>query len=157
MKNRKKDVFQSVVVLLFSLSVAQGGRVTQITPTTGSLLGATTLTIHGEGFAQNQFNEFEKELGNNVTLVSLSRAHVVPCDVILYYTTPYRIVCQTRPSPSGEDSYNVRVSVDGKWLHNTDKNVYCGGECLFKYSETKTATITSITPKYGLPGECTMR
>ena len=37
-----------------------------------------------------------------------------------------------RPSPSGEDSYNVRVSVDGKWLDNTDASAYCGGECVFK-------------------------
>ena len=37
-----------------------------------------------------------------------------------------------RPSPSGQDSYNIRVSVDGKWLDNTDGTVYCGGECEFK-------------------------
>lgn len=40
-----------------------------------------------------------------------------------------------RPSPSGEDSYNVRVSVDGKWLDNTGGTVYCGGECVFKVWE----------------------
>lgn len=48
------------------------------------------------GFAKDQFNEYQKEKGNNVTLVSVSRAHVVPCDIISYYTTQYRIVCLTR-------------------------------------------------------------
>lgn len=37
-----------------------------------------------------------------------------------------------RPSPSGQDSFDIRVSVDGKWLDNTDGTVYCGGECEFK-------------------------
>ena len=48
------------------------------------------------GFAKSQFNYYRPSLGNNVTLVSVSRTHIVPCDVISYYSTPYQIVCDTR-------------------------------------------------------------
>lgn len=48
------------------------------------------------GFAENQFNFYKPELGNNVTLVSTSGTHALACDVIPYYTTRQQIVCTTR-------------------------------------------------------------
>lgn len=153
MKTKIKGPLPALAIVFIQfLGLIQAGRVTDITPTSGSLLGATRLTIRGYGFAQDQFNHFQNELGNNVSLVSFSRAHVVPCDVIPYYTTPSQIVCTTRPSPTGEDIYNIRVAVDGKWLHSSDQGAYCGSECVYKFTKAMTPTITSITPRYGLPG-----
>ena len=50
-----------------------------------------------------------------------------------------------RPSPSGEDSYNVRVSVDGKWLDNTDGKAYCGGECVYKVLEFELFLVSMVS------------
>ena len=55
-----------------------------------------TLSVFASGFAENQFNHEQAELGNTVTLLSLSRTRAVPCDVIPYYSTPSQIVCDTR-------------------------------------------------------------
>lgn len=52
--------------------------------------------LYFKGFAENQFNFDQPELGNNVTLVSASGTHVLPCDVIAYYTTREQIACSTR-------------------------------------------------------------
>ncbi|KAF6100608.1 PKHD1 like 1 [Phyllostomus discolor] len=87
-------------------------KVTEVIPKYGSINGATRLTIKGEGFAQaNQFNYGidDAELGNSVQLVSSFRS--ISCDVEKDASHSTQITCYTRAMP--EDSYTVRVSVDG--------------------------------------------
>ncbi|ELK08600.1 Fibrocystin-L [Pteropus alecto] len=87
-------------------------KVTEIIPKYGSINGATRLTIKGEGFAQaNQFNYGveDAELGSSVQLVSSFRSF--SCDVERDASHSTQITCYTRAMP--EDSYTVRVSVDG--------------------------------------------
>ena len=87
-------------------------KVTKIIPKYGSINGATRLTIKGEGFAQaNQFNcgVDDTELGNSVQLVSFFQS--ISCNVEKDASHSTQITCYTRAMP--EDSYTVRVSVDG--------------------------------------------
>lgn len=42
-----------------------------------------------------------------------------------------------RPSPSGEDSYNIRITVDGQSLDNSNEDAYCRNECVFKVQNGK--------------------
>ncbi|XP_031563047.1 fibrocystin-L-like [Actinia tenebrosa] len=141
------------IIYIFSIIVqVRGGRVTRISPVSGSVRGATRLTIFGEGFAESQFNYYVPQLGNNVTLISVTGTHALACDVIPYYTNRQQIVCNTRPSPFGFGAYNIRVQVDGVLLRSIKGSTYCDGECVFKYEDNATPTVTSISPRYGVPG-----
>lgn len=128
-------------------------RVTEVTPKFGSINGATRLTIKGEGFAQaNEFNygADNTELGNNVQLVSSFRS--ISCDVEKDSSHSTQITCYTRSMP--EDSYMVRVSVDGVPVteNNTCKGHINSWACSFNAKRFRTPTIRSITPLSGTPG-----
>uniref|UniRef100_A0A4X1TE87 PA14 domain-containing protein n=1 Tax=Sus scrofa TaxID=9823 RepID=A0A4X1TE87_PIG len=128
-------------------------KVTEIIPKYGSINGATRLTIKGEGFAQaNQFNYGvdNAELGNSVQLVSSFRS--VSCDVEKDSSHSTQITCYTRAMP--EDSYTVRVSVDGVPIteNNTCKGHINSWACSFSAKSFRTPTIRSITPLSGTPG-----
>uniref|UniRef100_A0A8D0SJH6 Fibrocystin-L n=1 Tax=Sus scrofa TaxID=9823 RepID=A0A8D0SJH6_PIG len=128
-------------------------KVTEIIPKYGSINGATRLTIKGEGFAQaNQFNYGvdNAELGNSVQLVSSFRS--VSCDVEKDSSHSTQITCYTRAMP--EDSYTVRVSVDGVPIteNNTCKGHINSWACSFNAKSFRTPTIRSITPLSGTPG-----
>ncbi|ELK37593.1 Fibrocystin-L [Myotis davidii] len=107
-------------------------KVTEIIPKYGSINGATRLTIKGEGFAQaNQFNYGvdDAELGNTVQLVSSFRS--ISCDVEKDASHSTHITCYTRAMP--EDSYTVRVSVDGVPVteNNTCRGLIHSRACSF--------------------------
>ncbi|KAF3822699.1 hypothetical protein GH733_008073, partial [Mirounga leonina] len=128
-------------------------KVTEIIPKYGSINGATRLTIKGEGFAQaNQFNYGvdNAELGNSVQLVSSFRS--ISCDVEKDSSHSTQITCYTRAMP--EDSYTVRVSVDGVPIteSNTCRGRINSWECTFNAKSFRTPTIKSITPLSGTPG-----
>ncbi|XP_066121905.1 fibrocystin-L [Saccopteryx bilineata] len=128
-------------------------KVTEIIPKYGSINGATRLTIKGEGFAQaNQFNYGvdDAELGNSVQLVSSFQS--ISCDVERDASHSTQITCYTRPMP--EDSYTVRVSVDGVPIteNNTCKGHIHSRPCSFYAKSFRTPTIRSITPLSGTPG-----
>ncbi|XP_036904303.1 fibrocystin-L isoform X2 [Sturnira hondurensis] len=128
-------------------------KVTEVIPKYGSINGATRLTIKGEGFAQaNQFNYGvdDAELGNSVQLVSSFRS--VSCDVEKDASHSTQITCYTRAMP--EDSYTVRVSVDGVPVteNNTCKGHIHSHACSFYAKSFRTPTIRSITPLSGTPG-----
>ncbi|XP_044933989.1 fibrocystin-L [Mustela putorius furo] len=128
-------------------------KVTEIIPKYGSINGATRLTIKGEGFAQaNQFNYGvdNAELGNSVQLVSSFRS--ISCDVEKDSSHSTQITCYTRAMP--EDSYTVRVSVDGVPIteSNTCRGRVKSWECTFNARSFRTPMITNITPLSGTPG-----
>ncbi|XP_053415184.1 fibrocystin-L isoform X2 [Nycticebus coucang] len=128
-------------------------KVTEIIPKYGSINGATRLTIKGEGFSQaNQFNYGvdNAEFGNTVQLVSSSRS--TTCDVEKDASHSTQITCYTRAMP--EDSYTVRVSVDGVPIaeNNTCKGHINSWACSFNTKHFRTPTIRSITPLSGTPG-----
>ncbi|XP_004431348.1 PREDICTED: fibrocystin-L [Ceratotherium simum simum] len=128
-------------------------KVTEIIPKYGSINGATRLTIKGEGFAQaNQFNYGvdNAELGNRVQLVSSFQS--IACDVEKDSSHSTHITCYTRAMP--EDSYTVRVSVDGVPIteNNTCKGHVNSWACSFNAKSFRTPTIRSITPLSGTPG-----
>ncbi|KAM7075199.1 fibrocystin-L isoform 18-T20 [Molossus nigricans] len=128
-------------------------KVTEIIPKYGSINGATRLTIKGEGFAQaNQFNYGvdEAELGNSVQLVSSFRS--ISCDVEKDASHSTQITCYTRAMP--EDSYTVRVSVDGVPIteNNTCRGHIHSRACRFYAKSFRTPTIRKITPLSGTPG-----
>ncbi|XP_048215228.1 fibrocystin-L isoform X1 [Perognathus longimembris pacificus] len=128
-------------------------RVTEVIPKYGSINGATRLTIKGEGFSQaNQFNYGvdNAELGNSVQLVSSFQS--ITCDVEKDSSHSTQITCYTRAMP--EDSYTVRVSVDGVPIA---ENHTCHGRsgswaCSFHTKSFRTPTIRNITPLSGTPG-----
>ncbi|KAG9339164.1 hypothetical protein JZ751_024022 [Albula glossodonta] len=142
-----------LVASLFLWSLSETQRITKLTPHTGSLNGATRLTIEGEGFAQeNQFNldASNKDFGNTVYLVSDTRS--IPCDVERDSTHGNQIMCYTRPMPHG--NYEVRVIVDGVLIPtnricNGIKNHYW---CSFYPRWYRSPSISSISPLSGLPG-----
>ncbi|KAG5842966.1 hypothetical protein ANANG_G00183420 [Anguilla anguilla] len=148
---RRAEFLSLAILCLCSLSGAQ--RVDRLLPKTGSLNGATRLTIGGEGFAQeNQFtlNAQDKDFGNKVYLVSDTLS--IPCDVERDSTHGNQIMCYTRPMPYG--TYEVRVSVDGVPI---PKSQICGGAespywCSYYPRNYRSPTISSITPTTGLPG-----
>ncbi|XP_032616164.1 fibrocystin-L [Hylobates moloch] len=128
-------------------------KVTEIIPKYGSINGATRLTIRGEGFSQaNQFNYGvdNAELGNSVQLVSSFQS--ITCDVEKDASHSTQITCYTRAMP--EDSYTVRVSVDGVPVteNNTCKGHINSWACTFNAKSFRTPTIRSITPLSGTPG-----
>uniref|UniRef100_A0A673UX60 Fibrocystin-L n=1 Tax=Suricata suricatta TaxID=37032 RepID=A0A673UX60_SURSU len=127
-------------------------KVTEIIPKYGSINGATRLTIKGEGFAQaNQFHYgVDADLGNRVQLVSSLRSF--SCDVEKDSSHSTQITCYTRAMP--EDSYTVRVSVDGVPIteSNTCRGRLDSRACTFSAKSFRTPTIKSITPLSGTPG-----
>ncbi|XP_004640150.1 fibrocystin-L [Octodon degus] len=128
-------------------------KVTEVIPKYGSVNGATRLTIKGEGFSQaNQFNYGvdNAELGNSVQLVSSLRS--ITCDVEKDSSHSTQITCYTRAMP--EDSYAVRVSVDGVPVaeNNTCKGHINSWACSFNVKSFRTPIIRSITPLSGTPG-----
>ncbi|XP_077023612.1 fibrocystin-L [Tamandua tetradactyla] len=128
-------------------------KISGIIPKYGSINGATRLTIKGEGFAQaSQFNYGvdNAELGNSVQLVSTFRS--ISCDVEKDASHSTQIICYTRAMP--EDSYTVRVSVDGVPIteNNTCKGHINSWACSFNAKSFRTPTIRSITPLSGTPG-----
>nr|XP_010954142.1 fibrocystin-L isoform X1 [Camelus bactrianus] len=128
-------------------------KITEIIPKYGSINGATRLTIKGEGFAQaSQFNYGvdNAEVGNSVQLVSSFRS--ISCDVEKDSSHSTQITCYTRAMP--EDSYTVRVSVDGVPIteSNTCKGHINSWACSFYAKNFRTPTIRSITPLSGTPG-----
>nr|XP_009292515.1 fibrocystin-L isoform X2 [Danio rerio] len=135
------------------LSSAEAQRVDKLMPKYGSLNGGTRLTIWGQGFAQaSQFNlnANDPNLGNKVTLVSTTRS--ITCDVDRDSSNSKQIMCYTRALP--EDSYGVRVSVDGVPIPFSS---ICNGNtwdywCIFYSRSFRTPTIQSISPLSGPPG-----
>ncbi|XP_076961678.1 fibrocystin-L [Callospermophilus lateralis] len=128
-------------------------KVMEVLPKYGSINGATRLTIKGEGFSQaNQFDfgVDNAELGNSVQLVSSFRS--ITCDVEKDSSHSTQITCYTRAMP--EDSYTVRVSVDGVPIaeNNTCKGHINSWACSFNAKSFRTPTIMSITPLSGTPG-----
>ncbi|XP_072562121.1 PKHD1 like 1, tandem duplicate 1 [Paramormyrops kingsleyae] len=122
-------------------------------PNEGSLNGGTSLTIQGEGFAQEtQFSlsSDSNDLGNNVQLVSDTRSF--PCDVQKASSHSRLILCYTRAMP--EDGYVVRVSVDG--VPVPEENICYGDSrsywCSFHARLSNTPTVNSLLSISGLPG-----
>ncbi|XP_077870117.1 fibrocystin-L-like [Saccoglossus kowalevskii] len=100
-----------------SLSVeGNGPKVDKISPVSGSVRGATEITIEGSGFSPNPFNfgPGNEHLGNMVFLASMTSS--IQCDVNMYYSTDNRIVCDTRRASPG--SYTIRVAVDGVFIED---------------------------------------
>ncbi|NP_001123871.1 PKHD1 like 1, tandem duplicate 2 isoform 1 precursor [Danio rerio] len=111
------------------------------------------ILLSSAGFAQaSQFNlnANDPNLGNKVTLVSTTRS--ITCDVDRDSSNSKQIMCYTRALP--EDSYGVRVSVDGVPIPFSS---ICNGNtwdywCIFYSRSFRTPTIQSISPLSGPPG-----
>ncbi|XP_061110160.1 fibrocystin-L-like isoform X2 [Conger conger] len=146
---RKAEFLSLAILCLWNISASQ--RIKSLTPKTGSLNGATRLTISGEGFAQEKFtlNPNDKDVGNSVQLVSDTLS--IPCDVERDSTHSNQITCNTRPMPHG--TYEVRVSVDGTPIPRSGicNGQYWNYQCSFYPRHYRSPTITSISPASGLP------
>ncbi|KAE8599477.1 hypothetical protein XENTR_v10017204 [Xenopus tropicalis] len=146
-------MIEAVLLLLSALTQVTYGqlRVNGISPNSGSLNGATRITILGQGFSDaNQFNygDGNAALGNSVQLVSATLS--IPCDVEKDASHAGQITCYTRSMPA--DSYLIRVSVDG--VPVPDSNVCYGNlqSCRFTAHMYYTPVINTITPFSGTPG-----
>ncbi|XP_071793632.1 fibrocystin-L-like isoform X1 [Asterias amurensis] len=134
----------TTLLTLLGVSVSGSSRVTSISPTSGSVAGATRLTIYGEEFSPDPFSfgAGNEDKGNLVYL--RTEFNTIECDVLPYYSNKEKIVCDTR-SVGEEGEYSIYVIVDGVPVES-----YCN--CKYKYNNGNTPTINSITPTSGLPG-----
>ncbi|XP_077870118.1 fibrocystin-L-like [Saccoglossus kowalevskii] len=152
---RTKFIAAVLVVCQIRVSlsvVATGPKVDKISPSFGSVRGATKIRIEGSGFSRNPFNfgRGNEHRGNKVFLVSKTSS--IRCDVNTYYSTDTRIVCDTRRASPG--SYTIRVAVDGKFIEDIGGQ-YCDDmdDCIFTYSVADwSPKILSITPSSMVPG-----
>ncbi|XP_069115782.1 fibrocystin-L-like [Argopecten irradians] len=112
-------------------------------PTRGSLNGGTRITIHGEDFAENNFNLLPKDadLGNKVTFVS--NLKTFECMIHADGTTKTQIMCDTPAMPY--NYYRIHVSV------NNAEATICGS-CHFIPHYWHTPQIYSVSPTSGPPG-----
>ncbi|XP_070541075.1 fibrocystin-L-like [Ptychodera flava] len=121
-------------------------KVDSLSPSSGSIRGATVLTIRGSGFTKDSL-QYGKDytVGNEVFLRTATTS--VICDVILYDTNEKQIVCTTQRAPAG--LYTVFIKVNGDTIED-----YCdrASDCQFEYKTDVSPTITAVTPKSGLPG-----
>ncbi|XP_024857831.1 fibrocystin-L isoform X2 [Kryptolebias marmoratus] len=141
--------------LLFALCCCccNAQRVNWISPHRGSIAGGTTVTISGDGFAQEsqfQLNRGDDTFGNRVTLVSDTLS--VPCDVERDSTHGNQILCYTRIMPEGQ--YVVHVAVDGVSIPDSKicNGYYKPYHCSLYVVWYRTPTISSLSPLSGLPG-----
>ena len=96
-----------------------------ISPTTGSQMGGTILTIRGDGFSPD-LNQTSGEIAG------------APCKILsISYT---QIQCRT-PAKNASQALAVVVKVNGM-ESNCDSNVGCS----FTYSAAKTPKVDSVTP-----------
>ncbi|XP_075128051.1 fibrocystin-L-like [Leptodactylus fuscus] len=138
-------MFLSVILLLCaSMHITHGQvSVNSVSPTYGSVNGATRITIRGRGFAstkQSNYGDGSNYVGNSVQMVSSTLS--IPCDVEQDYSDT-QITCTTRPMPEG--NYKMILSVDGVTLNY---------KFTFQFRAYKyhTPSITSIGPVSGTPG-----
>eukprot|EP00795_Rhopilema_esculentum_P009048 gene9048-16692_t len=128
------------------------GEVSNLIPSYGSQRGGTLLQIRGFGFSADQFSFDDPTKGNEVVFIHTVTGRILGCDIVSTDTNENRILCETRSSPTGDADYKVKIKVDGKWLNNDAWGTYCGGNCIFRYRNYQTATITKVEPQSGLPG-----
>ncbi|XP_064639845.1 fibrocystin-L-like [Lineus longissimus] len=134
-----------LVFLAFVTIDAIDPYVTHIDPSQGSVNGETRITIYGDGFAADQF---EDDLGNTVTLVSDLQSY--DCPVHKDGSTEVQIQCYSPKMP--EADYRIAVNVNGVQL--TDRNL-CESNptgCEYKPSTSVTPMIGWIEPRSGPPG-----
>ncbi|XP_063689847.1 fibrocystin-L-like isoform X2 [Bolinopsis microptera] len=131
-------------------------RVGSITPTKGSRVGGSRVTISGQGFSTNQFGYDDPSLGNKVTFYHKDETYpAVQCHVQTYYTSSTRIVCDlAKPDVYWKDylEYRMRISVDGTWMDSTGTNIYCGGACTYYFHKDNSPYISSITTRHVAAG-----
>ncbi|KAK7898488.1 hypothetical protein WMY93_019341 [Mugilogobius chulae] len=146
---------KNLLYLLLSalLGFCNAQKIFSVSPSSGSLGGATRLTISGEGFAQGsqfQLNPANTDFGNRVTLMSNTQTFV--CDVERDSTHGDQILCYTRPMPYG--GYYVKVTVDGVPI--PDSNI-CNGRwwtnpCTYSVHWNRSPFMRSLDLMSGLPG-----
>ncbi|XP_064100815.1 fibrocystin-L-like [Macrobrachium nipponense] len=106
--------------------------------------GGVVLTIQGEGFSEDQFNQFDDTLGNRVYLVN--EIDSIECDVIRYFTNTRKITCTTRArkNTNAPRRYLVKVFVDGDPLQDEE---------YVEYAQWLSPQISGVVPRWSLPGE----
>ncbi|CAL4137785.1 unnamed protein product, partial [Meganyctiphanes norvegica] len=106
--------------------------------------GSEIFTLTGTGFSIDQFNHFDRVLGNKVYFVN--EADTLECPVVLFKTTATSILCETIPRagrPKLDRKYKVVLFVDGVEA-DCDKYV--------EFAEWDSPKIRKITPRMHLPG-----
>lgn len=98
--------------------------ISTITPSSGSIHGETVITIHGNGFVENN------------TVVTVDGT---PCDIIT--TTLSEVLCTTQPHATA--TVSVDVTSNGESYTSSS----------FSFSAGSTPTVTSISPVSGFSGD----
>lgn len=126
---------------------AFGAVVSIISPSQGSMVGGTKVTVHGAGFARGPMGS-----------VSTARVFVgaLECRIEPYYSSDSRLVCYTPASPSGVDGEYAPVVVQVLSIDMTGGGVArcaTGGSrpCTFQYRADRTPRIDAIYGG-GVPG-----
>ena len=100
--------------------------VTAVTPSSGSIKGGTIITISGDGYSGNN-ESVTVDVGTN------------PCSVKQVSYT--QVICETFASIAGNADVLVKVDVEGQQVPSV-----CKGSCSYRFENSLTAKVTSITP-----------
>merc|ERR1712142_652491 len=115
--------------------------------------GGGAVTINGEGFSEDVFNQFDPVLGNKVwfanEFVSVSCQNPINWNFMLENPqdpSTTKIVCDLPPrlGKKGSDWFNLQLKVDGEDVQNSKA---------IEYLSRYTPEIREVIPRYGKPGE----
>merc|ERR1712223_342265 len=115
--------------------------------------GGGAVTIHGQGFSEDVFSQFDPVLGNKVWFANefVSVVCKTPISSNFLLENPQdpsttRITCHLPPrmGSQGSDWFNLILKVDGVEVENSKK---------LEYRWRDTPLLRSVTPKYGKPGD----
>jgi len=116
-----------------NIVITVGSSVTSISPTSGSLLGGTLITITGENFSDDPLDNPVQIDGKDCAIESSSSTE---------------IKCRTpAPSSSSDSTHSVLV-----FLKATEEAV-CSGTCDFTYTSSKTPALSSQTISFDYPNQ----
>ncbi|XP_043233661.1 fibrocystin-L-like [Amphibalanus amphitrite] len=136
-------VAAATALLLVTAVSVEAAKVNSITPRHVGF-GGGEIAILGSDFAEDQYSQFQPELGNIVNFVN--DWDTVPCKVNVYKTSRSRIVCTVGPVRSDRglgNWYGLHLTVDGQRV-NTGWSIV--------YHDHYTPRVESVEPAAGPPG-----
>ena len=111
--------------------------VSSISPSSGSVLGGTLLTITGQQFLAGKPESHAVQFGSTT------------CDIV-EVTSTTQMKCVTRPNA---DPSTTDVPLTAVVMTRFIAQATCTGTCTFKYDSSTTPKITAISPTSGIAGD----
>ena len=111
-------------------------KISSVSPTSGSLEAGTILTITGKNFATRNITDNQVIIGDNKEMC-----------IVTEMPTATEIKCKTLKPQEVVAGFQT-VYVTSKII----EEAVCSGTCQFKFVDTKTPTITGISPQKGVKG-----